>query len=81
MQFMDGLWQAECACLRFAFFDSLRGRCYTPPRLERSRQHEVRTIISPSSSLHGQAHGIADVEFVLAQGLVETNQSFFVNVS
>jgi hypothetical protein len=49
--------------------------------LERLKKHEARTIISPSSSLYGQAHGIADVGFVLAQGLVEINQSFFVNVS
>ena len=60
-------------------FDSLRGRCYTLPGLEKSQKHEARIIISPSSSLLGQAHGIADVKFVLAQGLVETNQSFFVN--
>ena len=60
-------------------FDSLRGRCYTLPGLEKSQKHEARIIISPSSSLLGQAHGIADVKLVLAQGLVETNQSFFVN--
>ena len=60
--------------------DSLSARCYTPARLEKLDSYESYTITSPSS-LYGQAHGIADVACALARGLVENDQSFFVNVS